>query len=307
MSDPMPRHRPLAATIAAIAAAGLDPERVVTVVDMALDEDLGTTGDVTSRATIDAQQIGRAEFVARRPGVVAGMAVARLVLEVVCGEIDVAESVVDGDRLVPGSVIATVAAPVRSLLTAERTALNVLGHLSGIATLTRRWVDAVAGTGVVVRDTRKTTPGWRQLEKYAVRCGGGVNHRIGLFDGALVKDNHIAAAGGIAAAVERIRGLDRSLPIEIEVDDLDQLSVALGADVDEILLDNFTVDEMRLAVARRDQMAPTIRLEASGGLTLETAVAVASTGVDYIAVGELTHSAPVLDIGLDIVTEAERH
>ena len=193
-------------------------------------------------------------------------------------------------------------APTRLLLTAERSALNLLCHLSGIATLTRRWADELAGTGARVRDTRKTTPGLRALEKYAVRCGGGVNHRMGLSDMALVKDNHVAAAGGVAAAYELVRALEATIPVEIEVDTLDGLREAIEAGADEVLLDNFDVETTRAAVVYRDEHAPGVRLEASGGLTVEVARRVAETGVDFIAVGELTHSARVLDLGLDLQT-----
>ncbi len=191
-------------------------------------------------------------------------------------------------------------APTRLLLTAERTALNLLCHLSGVATLTRRWVDALDGTGARVRDTRKTTPGLRALEKYAVRCGGGFNHRMGLYDMALVKDNHVAAAGGVAEAFALVRELADTIAVEIEVDSIDGLRTAIEAGADEILVDNFTPDMMREAVAVRDEMDRSVVIEASGGLTVETARVVGETGVDYIAVGELTHSARVLDIGLDL-------
>ena len=230
------------------------------------------------------------------------MPVAAAVIDMVCGAAveEATYRVTEGAVVRPGTIVAEVTAPTRSLLTAERTALNLLCHLSGVATLTRRWVDALEGTGAVVRDTRKTTPGLRALEKYAVRCGGGVNHRLGLSDMALVKDNHVAAAGGITAAYERIRSLD-DVPIEIEVDTLDGLREAIAVGVDEVLIDNFTPDEMRRAVALRGELGADVRLEASGGLTIDTARVVAQTGVDYIAVGELTHSARILDIGLDII------
>jgi nicotinate-nucleotide pyrophosphorylase (carboxylating) len=193
-----------------------------------------------------------------------------------------------------------VEAPTASLLVAERTSLNLLCHLSGVATLTARWVAATAGTRAKVRDTRKTTPGLRALEKYAVRCGGGVNHRMSLSDAALVKDNHVLAAGGVAAAFVKVHALEATLPVEIEVDSLDGLQEAIDAGADLVLLDNFTTDEMTQAVRLVADHGAGVRLEASGGLTLETAGAVAATGVDYIAVGELTHSARVLDLGLDL-------
>jgi nicotinate-nucleotide pyrophosphorylase (carboxylating) len=194
-----------------------------------------------------------------------------------------------------------VTGPTHSLLTAERPALNLLGHLSGIATLTRRWVDEIAGTGAAIRDTRKTTPGMRRLEKYAVRCGGGVNHRMSLSDAALVKDNHVVAAGGVAEAFDAVRRRFPGIDVEVEVDSLEQLDEVLAAGADLVLLDNFTPDQMREAVRRTAGRA---RLEASGGLSLDVAADVASTGVDYLAVGALTHSAPVLDIGADLRQEA---
>ena len=202
--------------------------------------------------------------------------------------------------MAPGDDVARVTAPTRALLTAERTALNLLCHLSGVATLTRRWADALAGTGCVVRDTRKTTPGLRFLEKYAVRCGGGANHRMGLSDAALVKDNHVLAAGGVAEAFAAIRDLEAWIPVEIEVDSIEGLRVAIDAGADTVLLDNFDLDDMRAAVDVRDGSGRAVALEASGGLTLEVARQVGDTGVDYVAVGELTHSAKVLDLGLDL-------
>ena len=289
------------ATTALLRAARLDPDAVSELVRATLREDLLGGIDVTSVATIPADHRSRAAFVARAPGVVAGLAVAAAVIEAACGASadPFVYRVADGERVVAGTVVAEVTAPTRGLLTAERTALNLLCHMSGVATLTRRWVDALDGTGARVRDTRKTTPGLRALEKYAVRCGGGSNHRMGLSDMALVKDNHVAAAGGIAEAYELVRELDR-VPIEIEVDTLDGLREAIGAGADEVLIDNFTPDEMRLAVALRDELRPEVSLEASGGLTIANAREVAETGVDFIAVGELTHSARILDVGLDI-------
>ncbi len=224
------------------------------------------------------------------------------VIDTVCGDAasDWEYLIDDGDRVEPGQDVARVTAPTRLLLTAERTALNLLCHLSGVATLTRRWADALEGTPATVRDTRKTTPGLRVLEKYAVRCGGGANHRMGLSDMALVKDNHVLAAGGVAEAYRLVRSLEASIPVEIEVDSAEGLAEAIEAGADEVLLDNFDIDQLRAAVAYRDANAPTVRLEASGGLTLEVARAVGETGVDFIAVGELTHSARVLDLGLDL-------
>jgi nicotinate-nucleotide pyrophosphorylase (carboxylating) len=283
-------------------AGGLDPDAVAGLIRHAVLEDLMGGVDVTSVATIDEHQRSTATFGARGAGVVAGLPVAAAVIDTVCGDSasGFRSLVTDGSTVVPGTTLAEVVAPTRLLLTAERTALNLLCHLSGVATATRHWVDALTGTGAVVRDTRKTTPGLRALEKYAVRCGGGSNHRMGLSDMALVKDNHIAAAGGITAAYQRVRALEATIPVEIEVDSIDGLREAIEAGADEVLVDNFTVDEMREAVELRDGIGRAVRLEASGGLTIESARAVAETGVDYVAVGELTHSARVLDIGLDL-------
>jgi nicotinate-nucleotide pyrophosphorylase (carboxylating) len=281
---------------------GLDPDAVAAIVRGAITEDLMGGIDVTSTATIPADHRSTATFGARQAGVIAGLPVVAAVIETVCGDAasDFRIRVDDATVVEAGTEIAEVTAPTRLLLTAERTALNLLCHLSGVATSTRRWADALDGTAAVVRDTRKTTPGLRALEKYAVRCGGGANHRMGLADMALVKDNHVVAAGGIANAFRRVRELAATIPVEIEVDSLDGLREAIAAGADEILIDNFTPDEMRQAVAMRDEMSEHVRLEASGGLTIESARAVAETGVDYIAVGELTHSARVLDVGLDL-------
>lgn len=290
------------ATRRALIAGDLDPDAVAGIVRSAVTEDLMGGVDVTSTATIPAGHRSTATFGARSAGVIAGLPVVAAVIETVCGKeaSEFRSIVADGTTVDPGTKIAEVTAPTRLLLTAERTALNLLCHLSGVATSTRRWADALEGTAAVVRDTRKTTPGLRALEKYAVRCGGGRNHRMGLSDMALVKDNHVAAAGGVAEAFRRVRELAATIPVEIEVDSLDGLREAIAAGADEVLVDNFTPDEMREAVAVRDEMNPAVRLEASGGLTLDSARTVAQTGVDYIAVGELTHSARVLDIGLDL-------
>jgi nicotinate-nucleotide pyrophosphorylase (carboxylating) len=275
---------------------------VDTVIDMALAEDLGANGDVTSAATVEAGTVGRAEAVARQAGVVAGLPVAARVFQrASAGLLAVEQTAADGSAVAPGAVVLTVAGPVRDILTAERTALNLLGHLSGVATLTRRWVDAVAGTGAFIRDTRKTLPGLRTLEKYAVRCGGGTNHRMSLSDAGLVKDNHVLAAGGAAHAFELVRAAWPGLPIEVEVDTVAQAREVVDAGADLVLLDNMSVEEMRTAVEYAKTRGT--RTEASGGLTLDRARAVAETGVDYLAVGALTHSAPVLDIGLDLVME----
>lgn len=281
---------------------GLDPDALAALIRLAVQEDLMGGVDVTSTATIPAGQRSIATFGAREHGVVAGLPVVAAVIETVCGSeaSEIEYLVPDASRVEPGTDVARVTAPTRLLLTAERTALNLLCHLSGVASITRRWADALDGTSATVRDTRKTMPGMRALQKYAVRCGGGANHRMGLSDMALVKDNHVAAAGGVAAAFARVRELEASIPVEIEVDDLDGLREAITAGADEVLVDNFTLDLMRDAVSIRDEMNPAVRLEASGGLTLDTARAVAETGVDLIAVGELTHSARVLDLGLDL-------
>jgi nicotinate-nucleotide pyrophosphorylase (carboxylating) len=263
----------------------------------ALDEDLGAAGDVTSLATIAPGATATGRLAARQAGVIAGLDVAATVFDLVSeGRVTFERAIEDGALVQPGTVLATVSGPMRAVLTAERTALNFLGHLSGVATLTRRWVDAVEGTGAQIRDTRKTMPGLRALEKYAVVCGGGVNHRMSLSDAALVKDNHVVAAGGVVPAFERVRAACPGLPIEIEVDTLDQARAVLDAGADLVLLDNMPVDDLRAAVA---YAAGRAKLEASGGLTLENARAVAETGVDYLSIGALTHSAPVLDIGLD--------
>lgn len=286
----------------ALVAAGLDPDDLAALVRHALREDLMGGVDVTSTATIPAGQRSVATFGARQDGVVAGLPVVAAVIETVCGSeaSDFEYLVADAARVAVGTDVARVTAPTQRLLTAERTALNLLCHLSGVATLTRRWADALDGTAATVRDTRKTTPGLRALEKYAVRCGGGANHRMGLSDMALVKDNHVAAAGGVGAAYELVRSLEATIPVQIEVDSLDGLRAAIAAGADEVLIDNFSTEMMREAVAVRDEMGRGVRLEASGGLTLDTARAVGETGVDLIAVGELTHSAPVLDLGLDL-------
>ena len=279
-------------------AAGLDPQQVTAIAAAALAEDLAGGIDETTAATVPPGETGRAELVARTAGVVAGLPVAQAVFALVPGDLATVMRAADGDRVAGGEVLLTVSGPVGPILTAERTALNLLCHLSGIATLTRQWADAVAGTAARIRDTRKTTPGLRALEKYAVRCGGGVNHRMSLSDAALIKDNHVAAAGSVAAAFAAVRARAPGLPLEVECDTLDQVAEALAAGADLILLDNFAVPDLARAVRLAGGRA---LLEASGGLTLEGARAVAGTGVDYLAVGALTHSAPALDIGLDLV------
>jgi nicotinate-nucleotide pyrophosphorylase (carboxylating) len=285
-------------TGAALTAAGLDPGEVHALVQRALAEDLGDGMDVTSVATVPFDLEGVAEFVVRGSGVVAGLPVVVAVLEVATDDSVVVETkVADGTAVAPGDVVVSARALVRALLTAERTALNLLCHLSGIATTTRRWVDEVAGTGATILDTRKTTPGLRSLEKYAVRCGGGSNKRMGLHDAALVKDNHVLAAGGVAAAYHAIRELFPDVTVQVECDTLAQVTEALDAGATFLLLDNMSVADLAEAVRVNAGRA---ELEATGGLTLDRARAVAETGVDYLSVGALTHSAPILDIGVDL-------
>jgi nicotinate-nucleotide pyrophosphorylase (carboxylating) len=277
--------------------AGLDPRAVYDAVVDAVDEDLPGP-DVTTEATIPADATAWADLTARADGVVAGGAVAELVFRFVVGRgVEVARKVADGSPVVRGDVVMSVHGPVRGLLTAERTALNFLGHLSGVATTTHRWVEALDGTGARVRDTRKTIPHFRALEKYAVRCGGGLNHRTTLSDQALVKDNHVLAAGGVVEAYEAVRRHFPEVPVQVEVTTLEQLTDLLTVGADQILLDNMDIPTMREAV---EINAGRARLEASGGLSLERARQVAETGVDYLAVGALTHSAPVLDIAMDL-------
>ena len=271
-------------------------------ISRALDEDLRYGPDVTTLATVSADATTSASMVTREPGVIAGVDVALLVLDQVLGPdgYRVTHRVDDGARLEAGATLLTVQAPTRGLLTAERTMLNLVCHLSGIATTTAAWVDAVAGTNAKIRDTRKTLPGLRALQKYAVRVGGGVNHRMGLGDAALIKDNHVAAAGSVLAALHEVRSAAPDLPCEVEVDSLEQLDDVLGENVELVLLDNFPVWQTQIAVQRRDTQAPDTKLESSGGLSLATAAAYAGTGVDYLAVGALTHSVGVLDVGLDV-------
>ena len=283
------------------ALAGVDPAYVEDLVRRAVAEDLAGGVDVTSTATVPAEQRGTAAFVPRQDGVIAGIGVAMAVLDVVVGDdLEVRTVGTDGQPAVRGEAVLEVDGPVRALLTAERTALNLLCHLSGVATLTRCWVDAVEGTGARIRDTRKTTPGLRALEKAAVRAGGGVNHRMSLSDAALVKDNHVVAAGGVAAAFAAVRRAFPGVPVEVECDTVDQVREVLEAGADLVLLDNMTLDELREAVSAC--RARGVLTEASGGLSLDVARAVAETGVDFLAVGALTHSAPVLDLGVDLRT-----
>ena len=269
------------------------------LISMALAEDLAGGADITSVATIGADQVGVAEYRLREAGVVSGIPIAIAVLNKL-GITDIETPVSCAHETQAGTVVLIARGNVRALLLAERTTLNFLTHLSGISTLTRRWVDAVAGTKCQVRDTRKTTPGWRVLEKYAVRMGGGTNHRMSLSDAALIKDNHIVAAGGVLKAFEMVRLQYPSAEIEIEVDNLEQLHEVLAGNPDLIMLDNMSVAQCREAVSI---VAGRTKLEASGGLSLENAATYAQTGVDYIAVGALTHSAKSLDIGLDLRME----
>jgi len=268
----------------------------------ALQEDLRYGPDITTLATVPTGAVATASMVPREPGVIAGVDIALLVLDEVLGAggYRVLDRVEDGARLQPGESLLTVEAETRGLLTAERTALNLICHLSGIATATAAWVDAVHGTKAKVRDTRKTLPGLRVLQKYAVRVGGGVNHRLGLGDAALIKDNHVAAAGSVVEALRAVREAAPDLPCEVEVDSLEQLDAVLAEKPELILLDNFPVWQTQTAVQRRDARAPAVLLESSGGLSLENAATYAATGVDYLAVGALTHSVRALDIGLDM-------
>ena len=270
-----------------------------------LDEDLRYGPDVTSLATVAADAVTKAAMVSRQAGVAAGVDIALMVLDEVigAGEYGVVARVDDGTRLEPGDPLLVLEAPTRGLLTAERTMLNLVCHLSGIASTTAAWVEAVEGTGAKIRDTRKTLPGLRVLQKYAVRVGGGVNHRMGLGDAALIKDNHVAAAGSVVSALRAVRAAAPDVPVEVEVDSLEQLDEILGEDLGVsplILLDNFPVWMTQMAVQRRAARAPEVRLESSGSLSLDNAAAYAGTGVDYLAVGALTHSVRVLDVGLDL-------
>jgi len=280
----------------------IDKAIIHDVVDRALDEDLRYGPDITTEVTVPADAVGIAEITPRQPGVLAGGPVALAVFERVLDDYAVIRQAPDGSRLVPGEPALIVRGPLRGLLTAERTALNLLTHLSGIATVTAKWVDAVAGTGCAVRDTRKTLPGLRLLEKYAVVQGGGVNHRLGLGDAVLIKDNHVLAAGSITAALAAARARAPELPCEVEVDTLDQLDEALGLRAELVLLDNFTPEQCAEAVRRARAAGGITKLESSGGLTLDRARVYAETGVDFVSVGALTHSAPALDLGMDLVS-----
>ncbi|MEY3277642.1 MAG: hypothetical protein RLZZ426_128 [Actinomycetota bacterium] len=284
-------------------ANGLDVEGVTDLIGRALAEDLDGGVDVTTIATVPVGQYSTMDLTARKPGVVAGAIVAAAVFDLVSNhEADVEILVADGMPVEAGQVIVRVTGHTLALLTGERTALNIMCHLSGIATATAAWAQALEGTKAQVRDTRKTTPGMRRLEKYAVRCGGGVNHRMSFSDAALVKDNHVVAAGGVVNAFAAVRRKFPEVAIEVEVDSLEQLHEVVDAGADCVLLDNFSLEQMREAV---EWTAGRARLEASGGLTIADAKAVAATGVDFIAVGAITHSAPILDIGADLHDAAD--
>jgi len=280
-------------------AGGLDIADVQRIVATALAEDLGTPPrDVTSEATVPPDQIDTAEIVARAPGVLAGMPVAAQVFAATSGgRVVVDQRVAEGARVVRGDVLAVVTGPTRALLTAERTALNLLCRMSGVATHTRKWADALAGSKATVLDTRKTTPGLRVLEKYAVRAGGGINKRMGLYDVAMIKDNHKLAAGGITAAYRLVRATFPDVPVQVEVTTVAEAYEAVAAGADFLLCDNMSPSLLREVVAAVGDRA---ELEATGNLTLETVAAYAATGVDYLSVGGLTHSSPILDIALDL-------
>lgn len=301
------QYHPLSNDVAAhLVLAGLDVDVVRRVVAVGLDEDLADGPDITTLATVPTDQRSKGVFAARASGCIAGLDVAAAVFDMVCGAdaVTFTKYVNDGDQAQTGAVLANIEAPTRGLLTAERTALNILCHLSGVASATAKWVEVLNGSGASVRDTRKTTPGMRMLEKYAVRCGGGVNHRMSLSDAALIKDNHIVAAGGVEQAFNAVRRLRGDIAIEIEVDSLDQLRSALAAGADLVLLDNMSPGLLSQAVQIGNdftiETGKPVVLEASGGITIDAARVVAETGVRYISVGALTHSAPVLDIGLDL-------
>jgi nicotinate-nucleotide pyrophosphorylase (carboxylating) len=282
----------------------LPPLLVGEAVRAALKEDLGLVGDVTTEATIPAETVAAGVLAARKPGVIAGLQLAAAAFQTLDPQAELEIKIADGGRVAADAVIARVTGKARALLSAERVALNFLCRLSGTATLARRYVDIIAGTRARIIDTRKTTPGLRAFEKYAVRAGGGMNHRTGLFDAILIKDNHIVVAGGIGPAIERARArAGHMVKIEVEVDTLDQLAEALRHRIDAVLLDNMTADQLREAVRMVAGRAVT---EASGGINLDTVRAIAETGVDLISVGALTHSAPVLDIGLDFEIASSR-
>jgi nicotinate-nucleotide pyrophosphorylase (carboxylating) len=282
-----------------------DADDLARVVATALEEDLRYGPDATTEATVPAGAVATAEFTPRRPGVLAGVPAVLAVLDTVLGAggYQVLTQRTDGERLAAGEPALRVRGPVRGLLTAERTALNLLCHLSGVATATAAWVEAVAGTGTVILDTRKTLPGLRLLQKYAVRCGGGQNHRLGLGDAILIKDNHVVAAGSVTAALTAARTAAPGLRCEVEVDSLAQLDEALAAGAELVLLDNFTPEQCEAAVRRRAEVGARAKFEVSGGLSLEVARSYAVAGVEYLSAGVLTHSSVALDLGLDLLPE----
>ena len=277
----------------------LNPELVLALVELAISEDLMGGTDVTSLSTIPETQISEMDLVARKKGVISGIDIASLVFLSINSKIDIDQKVKDGSKVEEKQCLLTAKGRTIDLLTAERTALNFLSHLSGIATLTNKWVKEISSTNATIRDTRKTTPGLRILEKYAVRCGGGKNHRMSLNDQALIKDNHIVAAGSIQKAIEKVKDKFPNLELEIEVDNLEQFEDVLKTDIKLILLDNFSIEDLKKAVSLNSKKA---KLEASGGIIFENALKIAQTGVDYLAIGALTHSAPVLVIGGDLRT-----
>jgi len=296
-----------------VAAAGLDLDALSLIVSEALDEDLGGRGvlphgavaglDVTSYATVPGNDIARGSFVARQPGTVAGLPVAAYAVASACAKAGSFEIIMrgsDGDRVSRGDVLISVTGNARALLAVERVALNLLTMMSGVATATREWVDALDGTNTKVRDSRKTAPGLRMLQKYAVRIGGGINHRMSLADAALIKDNHVIAAGGVVAAYRAVRTAFPDIPIEVEVTSAEQADEVVAAGATEILLDNMSAVGMAGIVAKLGDRAT---FEASGGLTIQNATKVAQTGVNFVAVGAITHSAPILDIALDFASE----
>jgi nicotinate-nucleotide pyrophosphorylase (carboxylating) len=296
-----------------VQADGLDRDALALIVSEALGEDLGGRGvlppgtgvgiDVTSYATVSPDAVAHGEFIVRGPGTVAGLSVAAYAVGVVCapaGDFEIVLHTADGQQVAANQVLATVTGNARALLTAERVSLNLLTMMSGVATATRAWVDVLAGTGARVRDSRKTSPGLRMLQKYAVRAGGGVNHRMCLADAALIKDNHVIAAGGVVPAYLAVRTAFPDLPVQVEVTTRQQARDVVAAGATDILLDNMSADQMREIV---DELSGAATFEASGGLTLDNATAVALTGVDFIAVGGITHSAKILDIGLDLTTK----
>ncbi|KGF23178.1 carboxylating nicotinate-nucleotide diphosphorylase [Corynebacterium tuscaniense] len=280
---------------------GLNKEATIQLIRLGLSEDFAHGPDATSEATVDTGAQLTASLIPRQPGVVAGLDAARWTFNEVSPAITVDIHASDGDTVAPGDHLATISGPARAILSAERTALNLLTYASGIATHTSQWAQELVGTHARVRDSRKTLPGYRDLAKYAVRCGGGVNHRMSLGDAVLIKDNHVASVGSVAEAYRRTVEAFPHLPREVEVDDLAQLEQVLEFEPDLVMLDNFSVEGTREAVDKRDAISPATKLESSGGLTLGVARAYAETGVDYLAVGALTHSVTVLDIGLDAI------